>query len=104
MIGRIRSRLGPTCLRASRTKLRGTDGELGRRLAVAHPRADEVERGAACAGELARHGPELARLDTRDRDGQLRLQLAELPARERGRHGGIRPFEELVDDLHLVRA
>src|SRR5437868_7895470 len=100
-IGRMRTRFGPTRLRASATKLRGTD-ELGRRLAQADPRADEIERRAPRARELARRRPELARLDARDRDGELRLQLAQLAARERRRHDGVRALEELVHDLDLV--
>src|SRR5436305_4040690 len=99
----MRSGFGPTRLRASATKLRGTDGEIGRRLAQAHPRAHEVERGAAGACELARRRPELARLDAPDCGGELRFQVAQLLARERRRHDRVRTLEELVDDLDVVR-
>ena len=63
MIGLIRFRLGPTRLRASWTKLRGT-AELERAgwLAQPRPAAHEVERGARGARELARLRPELGRL------------------------------------------
>src|SRR5947209_2601195 len=102
-IGRMRARFGPTRLRASATKLRRTD-ELWGRLAQPHSRAHEVERRAPGARELARRRSELAGLNPRDRHGELGFQLAQLVARERRRHHGVRTLEELVHDLDLVGA
>ena len=90
MIGRIRSRFGPTRFRASLTKLRGNELERVARLTQARACADEVERRAAGACELARRRPELAGLDPRDRGRELRLELGDVGERERRR------FDRLV--------
>ena len=69
----------------------------------AGPGADEVERRAVRAGELARRRPEVARTNACDRSGKLRLQLGDVSAGERRRHDVARPLEELVRDLDLGR-
>src|SRR5437763_14374078 len=108
MISRMRARLGPTRLRASWTKLRGTasDGSEGAfRVAVraAQPgaRTDDVEGGAARADVLVRHRSELARVDPCDCCTQLRLELLHLLESEARRDDCLRPLEEVVDDLDL---
>src|SRR5215204_4464260 len=95
MIGRIRSRFGPTRRRASETKLRATQVWTG---------ADEVERRAGRARVLTRRRPELPRLDRRDRAGQLLLQDRRLIGLVRRRYELVGTLEELVDDLDLVRS
>src|SRR5207248_11710466 len=67
-------------------------------------RADEVERRAAVAGELARCRRELAGVDSSDRRRQLPLEHGQLEPHERSRDDRVRPLEEVVDDLDLLRA
>src|SRR5947209_1878403 len=79
MIGRMRSRFGPTRFRASLTKLRGNER---RRLAETRARADEIESRAAGARELARRRAELSGLDPGDRGGELLLERGRVGQRE----------------------
>src|SRR6478752_2784640 len=67
-------------------------------------RADDVERGATRARELARPRRELPTLDPLDRRRELGLELRQLVAGERRRDKVVRALEELVDDLGLLRA
>src|SRR5581483_4035211 len=78
--------------------------ELTRRLPQPRAGADEVESGAAAARELARRGRELPRVDARDRRRELGLERRKLEPEERRRDDGVRPLEEVVDDLDLVGA
>src|SRR5438128_2559517 len=67
-------------------------------------RADEVERRAARARELARSRDELAGLDSRDRGRELGLEVWHVCRRERRADDRVGSLEEVVDDLHLLRA
>src|SRR6266536_6392444 len=67
------------------------------------PGTDDAEDGAIRANEVARRRAELARLDVRDRLRELGPEAGEIGALERRRHKHIRPLQELVDDLDLVR-
>ena len=80
MIGRIRCFFGPTRLRASCDEATRHSSLAAGGAPQARPGADEVERRAAGAREVARRRPELARLDPRDPGGQLGLELG-APAR-----------------------
>src|SRR5439155_4216434 len=71
---------------------------------VAKPRAraDEVERGAVSAGELARGRTELARVDRGDRCRELGLELRRLRRLVTRCYQLVWPLKKLVDDLDLV--
>src|SRR5206468_2914695 len=103
MIGRIRSFFGATRLaRASLTKLRGN--ERRGLLAEARTCADKVESRTAGTRELARSRPELAGLETRNRDRELCLELRAVGQREPRLDRLPRALEERVDHLDLLRA
>src|SRR5262245_31275552 len=80
--------------------------DLGWRRGVPEPRtcADDVERGAVGTRELARRRPEVAASYACNRFGELALEGADVGARERRHHGRFRSLEEVIDDLHLLRA
>ena len=69
----------------------------------ARPGADEVERRAVGADELARRRSKVAGADACDRTGELGFELGDVSSSERRRHDGVRPLEELVGDLDLGR-
>src|SRR3954471_19467115 len=105
MIGRMRCFRGPTRLRASATKLRGT-AELDERLRGAAPQArpgaDEIERRARRAREVTRRRAELSGLDPLDPGRELRLEHGDLVALERRRHDRVGALEEVVHDLDAL--
>src|SRR6187551_1737183 len=68
------------------------------------PRADEIERRAVRAHELARRRTEVAFPNTRDRSRELGLERWHIRGRERRRDDIVRLLEELIRDLDLVRA
>src|SRR5438128_12331701 len=68
------------------------------------PGADEIERGTAGTGELARRRYELAGLDPRDRSGELCLECWHVGHGEGSGDDRVGPLEEVVDDLDLLRA
>src|SRR5437773_34764 len=109
MTGRIRSRFGPTRLRASLTydlgprrgRSSATAGSAngheraGRApVAQSRPGADEVERRTPRAGELARRRREPPVADPPNRLVELRFEPRHVLARERRRYDRIRPLEE----------
>src|SRR4051812_14669588 len=100
-IGRMRCFFGPTRFRASRMKLRGTQLEGAHGLAEAHSGADEIERRARGAREVARRRTELTCVDARDPGRQLGFERLDLRQAERPRDDGVRTLEEVVDDLDL---
>src|SRR5215831_19143297 len=104
MIGRMRSRFGATRLRASRTKLRGNERFCRDGRPQTWARAHDVERRTAGANELVGRRSKLTGVDPRDRPAQLRLELRQLRAVERGRNDRVGPLEEVVDDLDLLGA
>src|SRR5262245_65504033 len=66
--------------------------------------ADEVQRRAGRARVLARRRLELARLDRRDRRGQLALEGRHLVFLVPKRYKVVGALQELVDDLDLARS
>src|SRR6266540_3798358 len=86
------------------SRRRGLEVRRRRELPQARPRANDVEGRAAGAGVVARVRDELARVDPGDRGGELRFERVDVGAREGRGNDGVRPFEEVVDDLDLVGA
>src|SRR3954453_6517024 len=85
MTGRMRCFFGPTRLRASWTKLRGTQLEGAHGLAEAHTGTHEIERRAGGACKVAGRRPELAGVDARDAGRQLGFERPDLGAVEHRR-------------------
>ena len=104
MIGTIRSRFRPTRLRASvdvaTHRHRAAAGIWARGVRQPRAGADEIERWAAVA-DLARRGTEVAGVDPGDSLREVGLERRRLGPLRCPRHHGVRPLEEVIDDLDL---
>ena len=67
------------------------------------PRADEIERRAVRADELARRRTKVAFTNARDRSRELGLERWHIRVRERRRDDLVRLLEKLVRNLDLAR-